>query len=90
MKIYLISYSLFFGTPEFKIIEAIKRYSYWARPLETVWLIKTFSLKQDIINSLRSCVGPLDKILVIEITKDWISLNLSNEVVNWMKTEINY
>lgn len=88
MKTYLISYDLVRpeSSPEYvRLINAIKSYSYWAKPLESLWLVKTDVSAMQLINYLRTFISVADHILVIEVTKDWVSYNLSIAVVDWMK-----
>lgn len=88
MKTYLISYDLIRpeSSPEYaRLISLIKTTKYWAKPLESVWLIKTTLGAMEVLNQLRSVVDTNDKILVIEITNSWASINLPKEVTDWMK-----
>jgi hypothetical protein len=88
MKTYLISYDLIMpeSRPEYvRLINAIKSYNYWAKPLKSLWLIKTDSPALQVMNHLRTFTDANDKILVIEVTNDWVVYNLLDAVVNWMK-----
>lgn len=88
MKTYLISYDLIKpeSSPDYaRLISMIKSSKYWAKPLESVWLIKTGLSSNEVALKLKEVVDSNDKFLVIEITNDWTSLNLSQEVINWMR-----
>ncbi|PIP71090.1 MAG: hypothetical protein COS76_02960 [Candidatus Portnoybacteria bacterium CG06_land_8_20_14_3_00_39_12] len=88
MKTYLISYDLTMpeSRPEYvRLINAIKSYNYWAKPLKSLWLIKTDIPALQVTNYLRTFTDANDHILVIEVTNDWASYNLPEAVVNWMK-----
>lgn len=88
MKTYLVSYDLIRpeSSPEYvKLIDLIKTASTWAKPLESVWLIKSNFSSMEIMKQLQTVTDANDKILVIEITNDWTSFNLPVEVINWMK-----
>lgn len=88
MKTYLISYDLIKPEtlPDYKrLINTIKTATYWAKPLKSVWLVKTTLSAAQIRDELRKVTDPNDKILVIEITNHWASLGLSKEVTDWMK-----
>ena len=88
MKTYLVSYDLTKpeSSPEYvRLITAIKSYNYWAKPLESLWLIKTDIPSLQITNHLRTFISVNDHILVIQVTNDWTSFNLPEAVVNWMK-----
>lgn len=87
MKTFLISYDLTNKTifDYSKLITYIKSFNTWAKPLESVWLIKTDATVMDIVNQIRTVTSANDKILVIEVTNNWASFNLSKEVTNWMQ-----
>ncbi|KKU50097.1 MAG: hypothetical protein UY47_C0004G0044 [Parcubacteria group bacterium GW2011_GWB1_49_7] len=91
MKTYLITYDLI--KPETsadytRLFANIKSHISWAKPMASVWLIKTNRSKKEIMRLLRSAADSNDKFLVIEVTNDWISFNLSDAVVAWMKSKI--
>ena len=89
MKTYLISYDLVQNAPlqEYEnLINAIKAYQIWAKPLESVWLIKTEQTASEIMNYLLKFVTTKDRILVVRVTPDWMSYGLPLQVTDWMKT----
>ena len=91
MKTYLISYDL--GTPEtkndyYRIAQVIKGHIGWAKVLRSVWIIQTNRSRDEILRNIRSVTDYNDKILVIGITSDWISLGVSKEVTAWMPRNI--
>ena len=88
MNIFLITFEIFPPSllVQNEIIEnAIKMFEFWARPTSTVWLIKTHNTKEVVINHLRAYAGPTDRILVMRVNSEWISINLPVEVINWLK-----
>lgn len=88
MKTYLISYDLIRPStnPEyFGLYNFIKSLPYWAKPLESVWLVKTDIAATQIINSLRAVTDANDKLLVIQVTNAWVAYNLPPTVVQWMQ-----
>jgi len=89
MATYLIAFETFppsLAVQEQILIDAIKGFGNWARPTSKTWLIKTFLTREQVINQLRANAGPNDKLLVMLVSNDWISVNLSSDVVNWMKS----
>jgi hypothetical protein len=68
------------------LINQIKSFNAWARPTNSVWLIKTYLPKEEVIKILRNAAGPSDKILVMKVSDEWISVNLTTEVINWMRS----
>ena len=87
MKTFLISYDLTNKTmfDYSRLITYIKSFSNWAKPLESLWLVKTNLTSAQLRDELRKVVDANDKILVIEITNNWASFNISKEVTDWMK-----
>ena len=91
MKTYLISYDLLRSNPFVayeNLREAIKRSMYWAKPLESVFIIKTTLTAIEVAKALQPYLDPTDKLLVVEIGKDWGSINMSSDVVNWLKNNV--
>lgn len=91
MKTYLISYDL--GSPEnindyIKISEAIRSHLNWAKVLQSVWIVKTNRSRQEIFNVIKNTIDSNDKILIIEVTSDWIAYGLSAEVVKWLREQV--
>ncbi|ETB64153.1 TPA: hypothetical protein DIC38_00450 [Candidatus Nomurabacteria bacterium] len=91
MKNYLISYDLIGGQPITSyqnLRNAITKVAYWSKPLESVFIIKSDLTAIDIARRLQPLMHSNDKLLVIEIGKDWGSLNLKPEVVNWLRANL--
>lgn len=90
MNTYLISYDLIRPGKDYsQLIAHLKTYSKWARPVESVWLIKDSATAEQIRNAARAHMDTNDKMLVIDVTKRaaaWV--NLSLEVSNWIHAEL--
>ncbi|HBH46872.1 MAG: hypothetical protein A2445_05655 [Candidatus Jacksonbacteria bacterium RIFOXYC2_FULL_44_29] len=92
MSTLLISYDL--GLPEtyedYKLlIQYIKSYSSWAKPLQSVWLIKTTKTSAQVRDEIKAKIDSNDKILVVDVTKTgWATFNVSKEVTGWMKENL--
>lgn len=88
MNTFLISFEIFppsFAVQEEILINAIKSFDSWARLTSKVWLIKTYSAREQVMDHLRANAGPNDRIIVMLANNDWVALNLPNDVINWMK-----
>lgn len=88
MTSYLITYDLLFGNSSqsaVNLTRKIQAFRLWAHPLTNVWLIKTELDRNSIYNFLKPHLYPSDKILIINVTDDWISYNLGTDVVKWMQ-----
>ena len=92
MKTFLISYDLI--GPEtredyIRLINHIKSFTYWAKPLKSVWFIKTDKGIAEVRNELKQYTDSNDKILVIDVTNaNWGTSNISAQVTDWMKNNI--
>lgn len=88
---YLITYDLIRPSTSVdydQLYDAIRSFKYWAKPLESVWLIKTEMSREEIMNILRSKIDVNDKLLIMEISNRWIAYNIPDAVVNWMRQTI--
>jgi hypothetical protein len=68
-----------------KLIGFLKTFSYWAKPLESVWLLKTAYSAEQVRNSVQNHVDKNDKLVVIDVTKKpaaWY--NLGETLSNWI------
>lgn len=89
MKTYLISYDLKQPASVYnynKIGGAIRSFGIFAKPLESLWLIKTNFTALQVYNYLIKYIHSGDKLLVIHVDNDWIAYNLENSVINWMRS----
>lgn len=86
MNTLLISYDLKTpGKDYHNLITFLKSTTFWAKPLESVWLIKSNLSAENFRNSLLSHIDSNDKLLVLDITKDigaWF--NLPKDVSEWI------
>lgn len=92
MKTYLISYDLvgFATQSDYRsLFEYLKGHSNWAKPLQSVWLIRTEKTAAQIRDEMLRLVDSNDKILVIEVKGHWASFNISKSVTTWMKEKLD-
>ena len=88
---YLISYDLVGGKSSFNYMnlhKSITAVSQWAKPLESVYIVKSNLSSYEIASILRKSVGLDDKLFVVEIGIDWTGLNLPKDVVTWLKNNL--
>ena len=91
MSTLLISYDLM--SPETRkdykeLIDCIKSFP-WAKPLYSVWFIKTDKSCSEVRDELKLRVDSNDKILVIDVTgKPWATYNFPKEVLDWMHSNL--
>ena len=91
MKSYLITYDLI--KPETssdyeRLFSNIKSHLSWAKPMRSVWFIRTNRSRDEVMRLLRLAGDKNDKFLVIEVTRDWIAFGLPVNVVSWMRKEL--
>ena len=94
MNVHLISYDL--SAPDSMahyapLIKFIKSHGTWAKPLLSVWLIKTPKSAAVLRDELRKFLLPSDKLLVVDISgTSWASLlNLGSDVLRWLKDNVS-
>lgn len=86
MKTYLVSYDLINKKKYAQLADTLKTYSAWAKPLESVWLIRSNESASDIRHDLKMELDNDDKLIVIEVTNMfWATYNISAKVTEWMK-----
>ena len=86
MNTILISYDLRIPGKDYaNIWEHLRSYGNWAKPLESVWLIKTSYNAEQVRNSAISHIDQNDKIFVVDVTSRACAWkNLAAEVVKWI------
>lgn len=71
------------------LINRIKEYSKWAKPLESFWLVKTSSSASEVRDTLKPYIDEDDELLTINVTGDgWASKGLTERINNWLKTNM--
>lgn len=92
MKTYIISYDLL--GPEtrgdyVRLIEHIKSYTYWAKPLKSVWFIKTSKSVSEVRTDMKIFLDTNDKLVILDVTNtNWATYNIVTNVGDWMKKNI--
>lgn len=89
MNTFLISYDL--GVPETHsdyaaLSSHIKSlYSTWSRPVKSVWIIRSSKNAEQIRSEVKTLLDANDKLIVVEMSGNWGTYNISKEVTDWMK-----
>lgn len=84
MKTYLVLYGSIFSE-DTSLVNAIKSFERWAYPIKDAWLVKTYFDRQTVYDRLKSSSAFITKLIVIRVTNDWISYNLTPDVIRWMQ-----
>lgn len=89
MNTYIISYDLIRPGKDYSnLIAHIKSYT-WAKPLESVWLIKSSLTAEQVRNAARAHMDANDKILVIDVTSRAAAwANLPQDVSSWIHNQL--
>lgn len=90
MNTYIVSYDLQRPGKDYStLIEHLKSYPGWAKPLESVWLIKSSLGISDFTNQISIKIDQNDKLIVVEVTKKPVAwVNLDQEVINWINKNL--
>ena len=84
----LVSYDLMTPGKDYtNLIAFLRTFCFWAKPLESVWLIKTPSTAEQIRNAVQNHIDKNDELLVVDVTKKpaaWF--NLGDKVSSWIKS----
>jgi len=87
MSTILVSYDLNKPGKDYpKLWEHLRSYNAYAKPLESVWLVKTNLTALQVCDAAKKYVDQNDKIFTIDVTSRnaaWI--NLSKENSDWIK-----
>lgn len=92
MKTFLISYDL--GVPEMHsdytvLFNRIKSlYLLWARPVKSVWIIKSDKDVAQIRDEIKLTFDLNDKLIVVELSGNWGTYNIPKEVTDWMRNNM--
>lgn len=89
MKCYAISYDLIGPNRNYdKIHKAIRDLGFFACIHESLFIVKSTFTSSQLYDILIKNLDNNDKFLVIELGKDATWINLSNEVSNWLKSNL--
>lgn len=88
MNTILISYDLRAPGKDYpKLKSHLESYGNWAKPLESVWLIRTTLTAVQVRDAAKNNVDQNDKIFTVDITsKESAWNNLSNDVSQWIQS----
>lgn len=86
MNTYLVSYDLMRPGKDYpNLIAHFKSYGNWAKPLESVWLIKSSLTAEQVRNAARTHMDGNDKIMVVDVTSRSAAwANLPQDASTWI------
>lgn len=83
MAVYCISYDLKSNNYE-PLIESIKAYGLWWHQSESTWFIEALQGPKEILDNLNRHLLLGDKIIVIQVQKNWWAAGHTDEEYSWM------
>ncbi len=90
MATHLVTYDLNApGRDYTALYDAIKTATYWAHPVESVWLIVTDLTPVEVRDNLTAIMDANDRLMVINVTSDaaaWIGI--PTNVSNWIQQHL--
>lgn len=92
MNTILISYDL--QGPETsvdykKLIDRLKEFSKWCKPLKSFWLVRTEKTAPQVLDVLIPLLDNNDKIFAVDVTHDdWSSYGLSEKTNEWFNDNL--
>lgn len=86
MSNFIISYDLIKTKDYTKLIEEIKKYPNWCKPLLSVWVISSSQSPSEIRDNLRRYMDSDDKLLVLKLATvgEGAWSNLPDDVAKWL------
>jgi hypothetical protein len=92
MSVLMVSYDL--GVPETsdtykRFIQAIKNLgTNWAKPLKSQFFITTDLSVPAVRDALLPLMDQNDRLLVIEVTRNWATRGVPSDVTEWLKLHL--
>jgi len=87
MNTILISYDLngYESSQSYtNLINAIKKYSSWAKPLESFWLVKTNQTTEEVREALKPYLDANDEIMTVNVTGcAWSTHGVPKNITDW-------
>lgn len=86
MNTLLISYDLISPGRNYEPLRGfLESHSYWAKPVQSLYLVKSNKSAESLRNDLAPFLDINDKIIVVDVTKDAAAWKgLSDKVSNWI------
>lgn len=72
------------------VYDYIKSHRVYARPLQSLWLIRTDKSASQVRDELKRYVDSNDKVLTFDVTGDAWASNFSDAHIDWMYNNMGY
>ncbi len=85
MNVIQINYDLITPGKDYaRLFKYIKAHA-WAKPLKSMWFIKTNKTATQVRDELKGFVDKNDKVVAVDVTDSWWGTNFSDSHTAWMK-----
>ncbi|ACT00316.1 hypothetical protein [Paenibacillus sp. JDR-2] len=89
MNTYLVSYDLVAPQMDYSdLYKRIKAYPYWARVLESVWVVKTSTSSKKIRDNLNMAIDNHDKLYIAKLSGEAAWININSNVSGWLEENL--
>ncbi len=89
MKTYLIILKLGLNDDSYiNLIQYLKTATYWARPANNIWIIKSYNSAAQIRDGVMNKILSTDQVMVLELGKDWATYNFNKIITDWLKNNL--
>ncbi|MFF7291679.1 hypothetical protein ACFY9N_04015 [Microbacterium sp. NPDC008134] len=90
MAVYLISYDVVGPNRDYEAVKdhIIRTHGTRAKPLESVWVVKTTKSAAEVRNALAAHVDSNDKLLIVTPRKGWATRKISKVATDWMHQHV--
>ena len=63
-------------------------YATWARPVKSVWILKSDKDAGQIRDEIKLALDSNDKLIVVELSGNWGTYNVAKEITDWMQNNM--
>lgn len=71
-----------------ELISYLKGFNAWARPIANVWLVESYLYSSTLRDNISLKINSSDKVIVMEVGKNWASWNVAEIINDWLKQKI--
>lgn len=72
------------------VYDYIKSYGVYAKPLKSLWLVRTSKTASQVRDDLMKLVDSNDEVLVFDVTGDAWASNFNDDHIKWMQNNMGF
>jgi len=89
MSALLVGYDLNkTGQDYSQLIERLKEFPGWCRPVDSTWIVSTTSTVKDVRDDLMKYIDSNDDLIVVGLSGNWATYGLSPTVNEWLENNV--